>query len=420
MKLYKSLLVSTVSIFLLFNGFGLTVHAEDTYYDRDIMDSVADMARQPQIISGSTTPFNQDDYAILGETEATGYEDIKVKAAMINTRELVPITEINKSEQTNPEKQYKEVSYIVKEDVYKTIYTYSTNQSSQAFTTTDTKNILTARDSKGNNYNVIINKGTLLTKVKDFWYKAFIHYTNYIKKAYKKKVKQGKKYFYITKQMWLRQDLAKTAYVVSDNLFPVVKKVKIGTKDVVKYKLVPVTIEVSSKEQVPNTIQKEVVTPRTNYIRSINGPTIVTEQYSYQKYVIQKIKTNHVSYKYLPAGDEYSTDEKLQKLFDVIGRWKMLSENDLYYMLNRANIKFEIDYLNYSSNHGGVRNKLNGENLDTIYYDAPEKLIKLENGDYISYKDIIYYAQYIDTLDKTDLYHNYIKISKDKVSEAKK
>jgi len=420
MKLNRSLWVFTVSIFLLFNSFGLTVHAEDTYYDRDTMNRVADMAKQPQIITGSTTYFNQDDYAIKGETEVTGYEDIKVKEETINTRDLVPIIEVTKVEKPNPEKVYKKVAYIVKEDVYQTTYTYSSNHSSQAFTTTNTKNKLTAINGKGQVYNVIINKGALLTKVKDFWYKAFIRYSNYIKKAYKKKIKQGKKYIYITKNVWIKQDLAKTAYVISESLLPNVKKVKIGTRDVVKYTLIPENVEVQPIEQVTNTLLREVVTPHTCYIRSIDGPEIVTEQYSYYKYKIQKIKTNHISYNYLPVGDEYSTDVKLQKLFDEIGRWKMLSEDDLYYMLNRANINFEIVFQNYSSNHGGVRNKLNGENLDTIYNDAPEKLIKLENGDYISYKDIIYCAQYIDTTDKTDLYHTYIKIDKDKILEAKK
>lgn len=419
MKLYKSLLVSIVSIFLLFNSFGLKVHAEDTYYDKDTLDRVADMAKQPQLITGSTTYSNQDEYAITGETEVTGNEDIKVKEETANLRELVP-TEMTKIEKSKTETLYKKVPYTEKEDVYQTSYTYSSIQSSQAFSTTNTKNKLTALDGKGKVYNIIINKGTLLTKIKDFWYKAFIHYTNYIKKEYKKKIKQGKKYIYITKSVWQKQNLAKTAYIISENLLPVVKKVKISTRDVVKYKLIPETDEVASKEQVPNKIQQEEATPRSTFVLSINGPKIVTEQYSYQKYDIQKIKTDHISYNYLPVGDEYSTDVKLQKLFNVIGRWKMLSEDDLYYLLNRANIKFEIVFKNYSVNHGGARNKINGESLDSIYYDEPEKLIELENGDYISYKDIIYCAQYIEPSEKTDLYHDYIKIDKEKIIEPKK
>lgn len=201
----------------------------------------------------------------------------------------------------------KTVPYIVYEDIYTNVYSYSAKQATETFTKPNKSTKLIGTNSNGRKYEVLIPKSTKVTKYNSSWYKSTISYSNYVK----------------VKNKWRKETKVTTVYVPSKYIVTTTKKVKTGRKSITKYKTVTEQIQVpvqkeivawDTRKQISSTIEKEPYT----YME--------TETYTYtvQEPIYETVKVKNTEQQKYQAIINYYwqyglSDSELIELFNLVG-----------------------------------------------------------------------------------------------------
>ncbi|WP_075981782.1 hypothetical protein [Bacillus massilinigeriensis] len=313
-------------------------------------------------------------------------------------------------------------SYTVKEPIYKTVYSYTAKQKTQAYTKTSTKYKLSATNPYGKKYYVSMSKFTKLTRVNKDWYKATISYDHYKKvertynhqrintstKYYNSKgqkvtlsvpknttlTKKSGSYYATVKYTpyqkirgkWVKQkQISKKvyvnrkyisgsmtwepgrkkamAYIPSKYVATKASRVKSGEKSITKYRSI-------------NKTKQEAYTTKENYNEYLINEQVGTKLENQPFTYIEKEPYTYTVQEpiYEDIKVENPTSQKYQTIINYYWRYS-LTEEELYRLLDQVQVPYQVVYGYDQSRSVSGFMTVNG--TSTYYQFTPNTRVKL-------------------------------------------